>query len=94
MKQVDQQLAEGSQLVIVSDVRHKNEAEAIWARGGEVWRIKRDAKSPPKGLPKHGSEEEQKSIPDALLQAVIDNNGSEEHLHTQLNLELRRYLSK
>lgn len=94
MKAVDAALNEGTQLVIVTDVRHKNEADAIWARGGEVWRINREGRTAPQGLPRHGSEEEQKTIPDALLQAVIDNNGSEEHLRAQLISNFNRYWSK
>lgn len=82
-------------LVIVTDVRYRNECEAIWNAGGEVWRIVRPGAEAPVGLTDHPSEKEQESISDQELQAVILNDSTLDtlkgRLATQLNSFMERY---
>lgn len=56
-------------LLILTDVRFENEAEAIRSRGGEVWRIYR----PGTGGMTHVSEQ---PLPASLIDREIDNSGT------------------
>jgi hypothetical protein len=81
--------------VVISDCRFKSEATAIWAAGGEVWRIKRpETDKSAEGLKGHASEVEQESITDSECQAVIQNDGTLENLKGLVNAQLQRFLAK
>jgi hypothetical protein len=60
--------------VVISDVRFKNEIDAIRAAGGKIIRLKRG-----QGLEgaagQHRSEAEQRELPDDLFDKIIDNRG-------------------
>jgi hypothetical protein len=67
--------------VVISDVRFKNEVDAIKAAGGQVWRIERPALQPLPGQgSQHVSETEQDEIPDDSFSAIIENTGTLEDL--------------
>lgn len=63
-------------LVVVPDVRFANEARAILAYGGEVWKIRRPGVGPVNG---HSSDA---GIPDDLVTMHMTNNGPLEALPT------------
>jgi hypothetical protein len=61
-----------TEVTIVTDVRYKNEMEAIKQHGGVVWKLVREGGPGAKGgVAGHSSEEEQKSIPDDQFDAII-----------------------
>jgi hypothetical protein len=62
------------QLLVVTDVRFPNEAEAIIESGGEVWRVNREGS----GVP--GSHVSETPLPDDLVDYEIDNDGTIEDL--------------
>lgn len=66
--------------VVISDVRFRNEVDAIKA-GGCVFRIVRPSADGVVGLEGHASEEEQKTLPDDVFDGVIDNSHSLAVLH-------------
>ena len=68
------------QRVVVTDVRFQNEADAVWARGGFLVRLNRDAPQH-RGVLDHRSETEA-----AVLSAdfTIPNHGTLDELHRQL----------
>lgn len=70
--------------VVITDGRFKSEAEAIWAAGGEVWRIRRPAtdRTAP-GIAGHSSEKELDTIPDTKFQQVINNDATIEVLQAK-----------
>ena len=79
-------------IVVFTDCRFKSEATAIWAAGGEVWRVKRpetDVKE--EGIKGHLSETEQEEIPDSQCQAVIMNDGTLENLQGLVKAQLMRF---
>ncbi len=79
-------------IVIFTDCRFKTEANAIWAAGGEVWRIKRpETDKVEVGIKQHKSETEQEDIPDSQCQAVIVNDGTLENLRGLVNAQLLRF---
>lgn len=57
--------------VICSDARFKNEVKALHSIDGKVIRLVRSGKDGSVGIKGHQSEEEQKSIPDSDLDAVL-----------------------
>lgn len=65
--------------VVITDVRFRNEMNAIQAAGGKVLRLVRDTD---RFLPgrAHLSETEQEGIPDHAVDAVVENNRSLEEL--------------
>lgn len=70
--------------VVFSDIRFKNEVDAIRRRhSGFVVRIKRSGLAQV-GVAGHASEEEQKSLKDTDFDYVIDNNGSLEQLYKSI----------
>lgn len=79
--------------VIVTDVRFKSEAEAIWARGGEVWKIVRASAAPLAGA-QHVSEAEVDQVPEGRFQAVISNGGTLDDLRGKVLSEMDRFLAK
>jgi hypothetical protein len=68
---IEENIAKG---VVISDVRFKNEMNAIRAAGGKVIRIKRPGKETPEW--NHASETEQLSVPDEWFDYVFINDGS------------------
>lgn len=71
----------------ISDVRFKNEAEAIKAMGGIVIRIDRDKSGT---TSKHSSETELDTYD--KWDELLDNNGDFNHLFTQLDLIVSKYI--
>jgi len=71
-KRIDNLQDQGYNRFVVTDVRFKNELEAIKGWGGEVWRIYRiGGPGAQGGVKEHPSEIEMKSIPDKEFDAVI-----------------------
>lgn len=62
--------------VVITDVRFKNEMQAIRQQGGQLWRVKRPGAGLDGSASLHPSEAEQMSIPDSWFDAVIDNSGT------------------
>jgi hypothetical protein len=66
------------EVMLITDVRFRNEALAIKALGGEVWRIQAPNVSPAAagaaGIVGHSSETELEGIPSSWFSAVIHNN--------------------
>jgi hypothetical protein len=82
----------GAPLVVITDLRFKDEAEAVWAVGGSVWRIRRpETDELVTGLKGHASENEQDSIPDSKCQAVIMNDGTLDSLRGRLVGEFQKW---
>jgi hypothetical protein len=78
--------------VVLTDLRFKSEAEAVWAVGGQVWRIRRpETDELATGLKGHASENEQDSIPDSKCQAVIMNDGTLDSLRGRLVGEFNKW---
>lgn len=75
MRQVEKTLAyqRGVGGVILTDVRFANEAEAIRAAGGVIWKVTRDATCLAAAASKHSSEA---GLPEDLVDAVIENHGT------------------
>lgn len=69
--------------VVISDVRFKNEVDAIKKAGGIVWRIDRPGAGLTGVAAQHVSETEQLSIPPELFNVIIYNNGSLEGLRAE-----------
>ena len=64
--------------VVISDVRFDNEAEAVVARGGVVWRIDRGVPSCLVGAT--ASHESERGVSPHLIGRTIENNGTLEDL--------------
>lgn len=64
-------------LLVITDVRFENEAQAIEDNGGEVWHILRDGS----GAGDHSSEQ---PISDEYIDLTLDNNGSPYDLRDQV----------
>jgi hypothetical protein len=62
--------------VVISDVRFKNEVDAIKAVGGYVWRVLRPGAGLGGTAGAHVSETEQLSMPDNMFNCLIDNSGT------------------
>lgn len=61
-----------TEVTIVTDVRFKNEMQAIKEKGGVVWKLMRDGgPGATGGVTNHASEVEQNSIPDSEFDALI-----------------------
>jgi hypothetical protein len=68
---------------VVSDIRFKNEIDAIRARGGKVIRVHRpdtDTDAVATGITAHASELEQQSFTDDMFDVVVMNNRTLEDL--------------
>lgn len=74
----DRAWADGAGTIVVPDVRFTNEAEAIHAAGGEVWRICRPGVAP---VEAHASEA---GLPDGMIARVIVNGGALEDLRARV----------
>jgi hypothetical protein len=75
--------------VAITDVRFKNEIEAIKGAGGYVIRIARPGAGLDGSGALHVSETEQAGIPDSTFDAVIPNTGTLDDLRTKI----REYMS-
>lgn len=69
-------------LLVISDVRFENEAEAIHERGGEIWQIQR-------GQPANNHVSE-KPLDPGLIDIAIPNRGSISDLRAQVKIALFR----
>lgn len=58
--------------IVISDVRFQNEVSGIQKGGGKVIRIRRDGVHGNVGIKGHASEEEQKTIPDSMVDGVLE----------------------
>ena len=67
---------------VISDVRFKNEADAIRLQGGQIWRVNRDGISPVGG---HSSEVD---LDDYEFDKVLNNNETIADLHKLIDLAL------
>ncbi len=67
--------------VVISDVRFRNELDAIQAAGGKVIRIVRPMAGLDGSAAMHASEVEQQGIPDEAFDAVLANAGTIERTH-------------
>jgi ABC-type oligopeptide transport system ATPase subunit len=76
----------GDSIAVVTDVRFHNEAEAIRAEGGIIWRIVRASKIPAD----HVSESEMETIDTDF---IVDNSGSLEDLRVQVEVGLKDLLN-
>lgn len=76
--------------VICSDVRFKNEVKGLHDVGGKVIRLVRTGKDGSVGIKGHASEEEQKSIPDQDLDAVLQVPEGIKHYHTSIEQLMAR----
>lgn len=65
--------------VVITDVRFDNEAEWVYAQGGEIWRIIRDSAVP---VSAHASEA---GIDDGFIAQEIFNNGTYTELFLQVD---------
>ena len=74
--------------VVITDVRFRNEVEAIKKAGGYVLRIERPGAGLTGAAGAHASESEMREIPDDIFDARIDNNGTLKHLYTQMGAAL------
>jgi len=75
--------------VVVSDVRFKNELDAIHTAGGKLIRVCResaDKKAKKLGIAGHASEAEQATFSDDLFDAVIQNEGTLPDLYKNLDV--------
>ena len=72
-----QKVLEYQKGVILTDVRFANEAEAIRAAGGRIWRVVRSVECLAADAAKHSSEA---GLPDELIDRVIENNGTQADL--------------
>lgn len=75
MRQVEKVLAyqKGQGGVILTDVRFTNEAAAIKAAGGTIWKVVRNVECLASDAAKHSSES---GLPEDCIDEVIENNGS------------------
>jgi hypothetical protein len=85
----------GARFVAITDCRFLSEAEGVWNRGGEVWKVKRPSlDGTTRGIVGHTSETEQDKIPDEKCQAVIVNDGTLDDLRGKVLTQLDRFLAK
>jgi len=77
-------------LVVITDVRFRNEAESIKAKGGVLWQIKRPLTDAAAGA--HISETEMDSFDD--WDEVINNDGSLELLYGRIEVALANAMLK
>lgn len=85
LREAKECLVEGCSDVVISDVRFVNEADAIIAEGGEIWRVFRNAAEPKIGQVLHASEAEVGTIG---FDVFISNNGTLDALMRKVRDEL------
>jgi hypothetical protein len=76
--------------VVITDVRFRNELEAVRAIGGEIWRVTRPGSGLEGVAAMHQSEAEMASIPDDDFDEVIRNEGTLEYLRAYVHAAIRR----
>jgi GTPase SAR1 family protein len=79
----------GRKDVVISDVRFKNEVDGIKKAGGKVFKVVRPSYDGKVGIAGHASEEEQKSIPDEMFDAILGNNSTLQDLMTIIDVALK-----
>lgn len=72
---------------VITDCRFENEAVAIKQAGGVVWRVERRFACLAADTARHASEA---GIPEYLVDAAIDNNGTLQDLAARVNANLYR----
>ena len=77
--------AEGIERLVIADVRFPNEADAIKARGGIVWRINRHGLN---AINHHASES---AMNNYMFDHVIYNDGSLEELSDEVFMSAKKY---
>lgn len=86
---LDSYVPDAGELLVITDVRLPNEAEAIRDQGGEIWQIIRPGK--PITEARHSSEQ---PLPEDLIDHVIRNTKDRDHLRRsvlrRLNTHARR----
>jgi hypothetical protein len=89
MRQVEasQRYLRGAGGVALTDVRFTNEAAAIKASGGQIWRVERRQRCLSEDAAMHSSEA---GIPEYLIDAVIDNTADMGHLYAGVDAALNR----
>jgi hypothetical protein len=88
-------LESGPGLAVITDVRFVNEARAIRAAGGEVWRIVRRGQEVPEEVAAHASEQEMRSPEmDALVNRTIVNRGTLEDFRAHVRFAVRQFLDE
>lgn len=82
--------------LVVSDVRFKNEKEAIEKEGGYVWRIvRRENPGPSSGFQGHPSECDLDDVPDSSFSAVLSaSSGDVEGLLARADEEVSKLLKE
>lgn len=84
-----------NKVVVVSDIRFINEAQAIKDLGGEVWKIVRPGQDGKNlGYKEHASEKEQDLIPEEMLEVVVNNDSSLDELYKKLEICIQLFQSK
>lgn len=79
--------------VVVSDLRYKNEAEALRKAGAKLVRVRRQVISPT-GASEHASETELCGWDDAMFDFVIENSGGLDTLNLKTDSMLDLFLGK
>lgn len=93
-QKIEGAMGRGLQYAVITDCRFRSEAEAVWAKGGEVWRIRRpEVEKEQVGIKGHASEVEQDSIKDDECQAVIQNDSTLETFRGRLAVPFKRFMS-
>jgi hypothetical protein len=70
--------------VVISDLRFRNELEAVKRNGGKVWRVVRPGAGLEGEYAQHESETEQLTIPDSDFDLVIHNEGTLDDLKAKV----------
>lgn len=75
-------------VVVITDVRFENEAQAIRREGGVIWAIDRDEAKPA------GDHPSEKPLPEHLVDRRIDNNGTLQDLIVEVRQAYKATLPK
>lgn len=79
------QQAQPEDIVIITDVRFLNEAQAVKDAGGVIWRVLREAVEPKSRADRHASEEEMMEI---IPDLILENNDTLELLRETVKTSL------
>jgi hypothetical protein len=81
-------------VVVISDVRFKNEVDAIRSEGGVVWKITLPETSSTDGWKSHASEAEMRGLPDSCFDEILVNHKTAfEDLYAAVDTALARSLA-
>jgi len=75
---------------VFSDLRFKNEFEAVRKAGGILIRIKREGYEGAVGIAGHASEAEQKEVPDSYFDYVINNPAGLLYYYSEIDALMRK----